>query len=136
MSNNSHLTTMIHILTLLASAEEPISSAMIAGSVNTNPVTIRRALGKLREAGLVQTVAGAAGGALLARPAEQIKLAELYYLEREEHFFGLHPSQPNPNCPVGRSIQGVLTDIYDHTERLVVEELSQVTIADILTQIW
>jgi len=135
MSNNSHLTTMIHILTLLANYDEPVSSSMIAGSVNTNPVTIRRALGRLREAGLVQTVAGAAGGALLARPADQINLAELYKLEREEHFFGMHPSQPNPNCPVGRNIQGILTGIYDHTEQLVVEELAQVTIADILKQI-
>ena len=126
---------MIHILTLLASFDEPVSSSMIAGSVNTNPVTIRRALGRLREAGLVQTVAGAAGGALLARPADQINLAELYRLEREEHFFGMHPSQPNPNCPVGRNIQGILTGIYDHTEQLVVEELVQVTIADILKQI-
>ena len=136
MSNNSHLTTMIHILTLLANYDEPVSSSMIAGSVNTNPVTIRRALGRLREAGLVKTVAGAAGGALLARPADQINLAELYKLEREEHFFGMHPSQPNPNCPVGRNIQGILTGIYDHTEQLVVEELAQVTIADILKQIW
>jgi len=127
---------MIHILTLLANYDEPVSSSMIAGSVNTNPVTIRRALGRLREAGLVQTVAGAAGGALLARPADQINLAELYKLEREEHFFGMHPSQPNPNCPVGRNIQGILTGIYDHTEQLVVEELAQVTIADILKQIW
>lgn len=126
---------MIHILTLLANYDEPVSSSMIAGSVNTNPVTIRRALGRLREAGLVQTVAGAAGGALLARPADQINLAELYKLEREEHFFGMHPSQPNPNCPVGRNIQGILTGIYDHTEQLVVEELAQVTIADILKQI-
>lgn len=135
MSNNSHLTTMIHILTLLANSEEPVSSSMIAGSVNTNPVTIRRALGRLREAGLVETISGVAGGAVLARPAAQISLAELYQLEREEHFFGLHPSQPNPNCPVGRSIQGILTGIYDHTEQRVVEDLSQVTIADILQQI-
>lgn len=135
MSHNSHLTTMIHILTLLASFDEPVSSSMIAGSVNTNPVTIRRALGRLREAGLVQTVAGAAGGALLSRPAEQINLAELYRLEREEYFFGMHANQPNPNCPVGRNIQGILMGIYDHTEQLVVEELAQVTIADILKQI-
>ena len=59
---SSKLTVGVHILTLLASSPgEPLTSEYIAGSVNTNPVVIRRLLGLLREAGVV-VIHGAAYG--------------------------------------------------------------------------
>ena len=70
---NSKLTVGIHILTLLASSPgEAQTSEYIAGSVNTNPVVIRRLLGLLREAGIVESQGGHGGGWRLQRPAERI----------------------------------------------------------------
>ena len=69
---------MVHVLALLASTDEPLSSSWIAQSVNTNPVVIRQVVGQLRDAGLVITTPGCTGGARLARDAAQITLDDVY----------------------------------------------------------
>jgi DNA-binding IscR family transcriptional regulator len=135
MSTNSQFSIMVHILTLIACSDDPLSSAYISGSVNTNPVTIRRMVGELRVAGLVDTIPGSNGGTVLAKSPEQINLGEVYQLVKSETFFGLHPNQPNPYCPVGRNIQGVLKDLFTETDYLVYALLEKITIADILKQV-
>ncbi|HEX3447028.1 MAG TPA: Rrf2 family transcriptional regulator, partial [Isosphaeraceae bacterium] len=63
---SSKLSVGVHILTLLAlKPDEPVTSACIAGSVNTNPVVIRRLLGLFREAGFVESKNGVGGGWVL-----------------------------------------------------------------------
>ncbi|HEY4389291.1 MAG TPA: Rrf2 family transcriptional regulator, partial [Ktedonobacteraceae bacterium] len=62
ISTNSQFAVAIHTLTLIAQAgDEPITSEYIAGSVNTNPVFIRRILGLLSRAGLVASQPGVGG---------------------------------------------------------------------------
>lgn len=135
MSKNSQFTIMVHVLTLLASIEAPLSSTLIAGSVNTNPVVIRQIIGHLREAGLVETVPGSTGGAILSRDATQITLSDVYRLVKADTFFGLHPNVPNPHCPVGRNIQAILIDIFDQMDTLIASALGDITIADIVERV-
>lgn len=135
MSTNSNLTVAVHILTLLSLAEDPLSSSYIAGSVNTNPVTIRQMIGLLRDAGLVETLPGSTGGAVLRKPADSITLADVYQITKHDLPFGLHPNQPNPQCLVGRNIQNVLIDHFEETDRLIVEKLSRTSIQDILDRV-
>ena len=122
---------MVHVLTLLAKMNTPVSSKMIAGSVNTNPVVIRQIIGHLRDAGLVETIPGSTGGARLKRPADQITLGDIYDLTKAETFFGLHPNEPNPHCPVGRNIQAVLIDTFSQMDALIASALTGITIAEI-----
>lgn len=126
---------MVHVLTLLAGADRPLSSAWIAGSVNTNPVVIRQVVGHLRTAGLVKTLPGSTGGARLNMDAEQITLGDVYQLVKADTFFGLHPSDPNPHCPVGRNIQGVLVDVFDQMDELIAGALAEITIADVVQRV-
>ena len=85
-----------------------MTSDYIAGSVNTNPVVIRRILALLARASLVRTQEGARGGTTLARPAEQIDLLAVYRAVEGGGLFALHPQPPNPACPVGCNIQAAL----------------------------
>ena len=126
---------MVHVLTLLAGADRPLSSAWIAGSVNTNPVVIRQIVGQLRAAGLVETLPGSTGGARLKQDAGQITLGDVYQLVKADTFFGLHPSEPNPYCPVGRNIQGVLVDVFDQMDELIAGALAEITIADVVQRV-
>jgi Rrf2 family protein len=131
---SSKLSVAIHILTLLAlTPDQAQTSEYIAGSVNTNPVVIRRLLGLLREAGVVESQGGHGGGWRLVRPAERITLLDvLRTVEPEGEAIALPRSEPNPLCSVGRNIQVVLTGVYGEVERRMDEQLARTTIAGIL----
>ena len=79
MQISSRFSVGVHVLTLLASnpAGELLTSDRLANSVNTNPVVIRRILGQLKKAGLVE-VRAAAGGTYLRRDPATITLLDVY----------------------------------------------------------
>lgn len=124
----------VHLLTLLAMFEggEPLPSGYMAGSVNTNAVVVRRVLGALREAGLARSQEGAGGGWYLARSPREITLLDAYRAVEGEPLFSLHNRQPNPACPVGRNIGGVLEDVFGEAESAMERRLAETTIAGML----
>jgi Rrf2 family protein len=133
MKTNTRLAVATHILTLLAQSDDaPMTSEYIAGSVNTNPVVIRRVLGSLRRARLVASQGGNGGGWRLAGDPEAITLADVYAAVEDESLFPLHHRPPNPNCPVGRHIQDALTRRFDDAAAAMKEELARSTVADML----
>ena len=133
MSISSRSAVGIHVLTLLAqSGEEPLSSEVMAGSVNTNAVVIRRELGLLRQAGLVRSQEGSGGGWRLARNPKRITLLDVYRAVEKEKLFSLHNQQPNPACRVGRSIQGALEGVFGDAEAAMERRLRETTIEDVL----
>ena len=127
MSVGTHLLTIFALKPGLA-----LTSELLAGSVNTNPVVVRRLLGSLREAGIVDSRPGVSGGwTLLVDPAQITLLDVLRAVDPQDAFFALHRAQPNPNCPCGLHIQGVLTEVYDAVEAGMNRQLAEVTIAAI-----
>lgn len=75
MNNDTRLAVAIHILALLSFAgSEYRSSDLLARSVNTNPVVVRRLTGRLKKAGIVDVRRGQ-GGTALARPPRRDKPA-------------------------------------------------------------
>lgn len=134
MVESARFRVAVHVLTLLAYEKGgPLTSDFVAGSVNTNPVVIRRILGLLGRAGLVSTTEGARGGTRLARPAERVTLADVYEAVESGSIFGRTRSDPNPRCPVGRSVRGVLASHVERLERDLVSGMQRVTVADVLT---
>src|ERR1700678_2698508 len=134
---SSKLTVGIHVLTALAlDCDEALTSEVIAQSVNTNPVVIRRLLGSLREAGLVESKTGVGGGWSLIVDPERITLLDiLRAVEPHSEPFALHHSEPNPECPCGLYIQGALTEVYDKVREGMCRQLSDITVACIAGKI-
>ena len=123
----------VHVLTVLARhKDEKVKSETVAGSVNTNPVVIRRLLGQLSQANLVESQTGAAGGTRLARCPKEITLAEVYKAVSCGEVFALHGRSPDQNCPVGRNIEAVLCSLQKEIDRSVGEKLSQYTLQSVL----
>ena len=133
---NCRFTVAIHVLCLLAAQHpHPLTSDFIAGSVNTNPVVIRRLLGLLRRAGLVKSQPGVSGGwELVAKPGN-ITLGGLYQIVRPGAVFAMHRQQPNVLCPVGRNIQRGLGAHYQKAQAAMEAELDRTTIADVLRDV-
>lgn len=129
---NSRLAVAIHILTLLAAnPHKQLTSDFIAGSVNTNPVVIRRISGMLKKAGLLTSQVGVAGATLTKDPAE-ISLLDIYrgVQKKDEPLFALHDS-PNPNCPVGKNIQGTLNETFGSVQKAMENELASKSLKDV-----
>jgi Rrf2 family protein len=131
-STNTQFSVAVHVLTYLASAgaHRPVSSDELSTSTNTNPVYVRRVLGPLRDAGLVSARQGSNGGWSLARAADSIGLDEVWtLLQGDKPVLGLHG--PSPQCPVGRDVAPLLTDIDAGVAAAVQAELATRTIADL-----
>jgi Rrf2 family protein len=126
-----------HILTVLALQDgAPLTSEEIACSVNTNPVVIRRLLGLLRDAGYVDAKQGIGGGWVLRVEPKRITLHDvLLAVEPQCETFSLHRSEPNHECPVGRHIQDVLTEVYDEIKEGMAKQLSRSTIATLVKRL-
>lgn len=134
MKISSRFSVAVHVLTLLAiSPTSHNTSEWIAGSVNTNPVIIRNVLGKLKKAGLVNVRSGI-GGAYLNKALSDITLFDVYQaveVVRKENLFHLHEN-PNPKCPVGANIQGVLQQILLQAQFALEDVLAKVTLEQLV----
>lgn len=137
VSANSRMSLAVHVLTWIAfdrrgTDKEIATSARIATSVNTNPVVIRRSLGELRKAGLVQATRGRDGGWTLTRDAADITLLDVYLAVGGEPIFAMHTTPPDAECYVGFGIQPVLTRVYADATASLCSTLKNTTIADVL----
>ncbi|CAM4515838.1 Rrf2 family transcriptional regulator [Paenibacillus polymyxa] len=127
---STHFSVSVHCLLLLSlSAPERITSAHIAGSVNTNPVVVRRILGGLKKAGLVNSSPGTRGF-YLAKPSSEITLAMIYQAAKDEGpLFPIH-GNCNPDCEVGLHIDSLLTNLYQVAEAKVEQFFASITLED------
>lgn len=106
------------------------TSADIAAHAGTNPVVVRRVLGRLREAGLVTSEKGHAGGWRLARPPQQITLADIY-LALDERLVDARDEAGHSDCALEHALQHKVASVLEEIETLLTRRLSEMTIADL-----
>ena len=105
-----------------------VTSNFIAGSVNVNPVIIRRILGQLKEAGLVVVEAGV-GGASVKKELSDITLFDIFQAVEcvNGELFHFHEN-PNPDCPVGSTIHSVMDAELKGIEWAMERQMRSVTL--------
>lgn len=134
MTISSRFAVAIHALSLLELNKDGVNTSdYIASSVNTNPVVIRRILGRLSKAGIVQVRPGVAG-TRLARPASELTLLDIYRaveVVEEDALFSIH-EKPNINCPVGKHIQESIEPVFSAAQRAMEQTLEKVCLQDIV----
>lgn len=136
MPTSSRFVVAVHALTALAVSDgTPMRSADLAASANTSAVVIRGLLSRLHQSGLTKSQLGAGGGALLAVPAANIRLLDVYKAVEDTRLFTLHRLQPMDRCAVGGNIQDALRPVLDRASAAMETELASVTIADIATDV-
>lgn len=123
----------VHVLAVLAYKEgDPVTSELLAGSVNTNPVIVRRLLLALQKGHLVETRKGAGSGSRLSRSAARINLADVYRAVEAEDPFSMPARRPNQSCPVGQCIRTALETIFTSTQHALEAELAKTSLADVV----
>jgi Rrf2 family protein len=120
-----------HALAVLAQSREGYPSAYVASSVNTHAVFLRRILGDLVAAGLVEAREGRTGGYRLARPAGRITLAEVYRAVEPAGPLAASPAEPNARCPVGAGMRQAFAETADAASRGLLAALRGRTVADL-----
>ncbi|MCV9884965.1 Rrf2 family transcriptional regulator [Metabacillus halosaccharovorans] len=137
MSISSRFAVGIHILALIELNKEGItSSEFLASSVNTNSSVIRKLMGMLKNAGLIEVKPGVAG-AKLAKELSDITLFDVYRavnVVQEKELFSVHDN-PNPKCPVGRNIQNTIEPLFTSAQLAMEKVLRSVTLEDVVKDI-
>lgn len=134
MQISSRFTLAVHIFACIDTFQDDykVTSDFLAGSTNVNPVIVRKILGQLKAAGLVDVARGS-GGASIARPLDEITFLDIYRavecVENGE-LFHFHEN-PNPECPVGKNIHLILDEKLDRVQTAMERELASITLADV-----
>lgn len=131
MKRNSRLSLALHTLGhMAAEPERARTSADIAAHAGTNPVVVRRVLGRLRQAGLLTSEKGHAGGWQLARTPQEITLADVY-LALDERLVATDDEDDAPNCSVENALRRRVSTVMQDIERTLIERLAATTIAEV-----
>ena len=135
MQISSRFTLAVHIFACIDTFQEDykVTSDFLASSTNVNPVIVRRILGQLKAAGLVEVARGS-GGASIPKPLYEISFLDIYHAVEcvdNGELFHFHEN-PNTACPVGRNIHAVLDDKLLRVQKAMEDELASITLEDVI----
>src|SRR5208282_1758727 len=130
MRTSCRFAMAVHVLAVLAYKEgDRVTSAFLAGSINTNPVIVRRLLLALQRARLVETGKGAGSGSRLSRSPGRINMAQIYRAVEESEPFATPSRKPNAACPVGHCIRETLDKVFASAEAALERDLEKTSLA-------
>ena len=134
MQISSRFTIALHVFACLDEfqGQFKLTSDLLAGSVNVNPVVIRKILGQLKSAGLVNVARGA-GGASIAKPLSEITFLDVYNAVEcveDGQLFHFH-ERPNEACPIGRNIHAILDAKLQRVQNAMERELASITLEEV-----
>ncbi|QTU83285.1 Rrf2 family transcriptional regulator [Carnobacteriaceae bacterium zg-C25] len=131
ISNRFSIAIHVCVFIGLHQQKQKVTSAILAETVNVNPVVIRRILQQLKSADIIHVSRGV-GGAQLAKEPECITLKDIYYAVESNgksgQLFSIH-SQNNKDCPFGQSIEHKLVDTFDDIQQTLDAKLETMTLA-------
>ncbi|MGZ3691350.1 MAG: RrF2 family transcriptional regulator [Pseudobdellovibrio sp.] len=132
---NQQFATAVHILTALACNKELMSSDVLATSVNTNPVVIRRLLSMLTKNKLVVTTRGKSGGVKLAKEPSQINLKDVYLAVSPSESIAPRNKSPHKECAVSCAMFSIMTGIADGANKATLKYLESHKLSDLSKKI-
>ncbi|SDY42395.1 Rrf2 family transcriptional regulator [Eubacterium barkeri] len=134
MQISSRFTLAVHILDCIDTFKDAykVTSGFLASSTNVNPVIVRKILGQLKAAGLVEVTRGS-GGASISKPLKDITFLDIYRAVEcvgNGELFHFHDN-PNIECPIGKNIHFILDDRLIQVQNAMEKELESITMEDV-----
>ena len=138
MQISSRLTIAVHILAVIdyLGDDAKVTSSVLAGSIGVNPVIVRTVMGRLKEAGIIESSQGKSG-ITLAKDLRDVTFYDLYKAVdavNDDGMFHFHEN-PNPECPVGRNIHMAMDDRLIRIQKAMEDEMRNITVAEVTTDI-
>lgn len=120
----------LHAMALLAKHDGGrLSAVEIAEALHASEHTLAKVLQRLSRVGLVQSVRGPNGGFVLGKPADEVRLIEIY--ESVEGPLGeagcllKAPVCSGQGCVLGRLVESVHRQVADFFARTTLSELAE-----------
>ena len=117
----------------MAENTEAVTSEALAQCLDTNPVVVRRTMGYLREAGIVTSDRGHAGGWRIRADLGSVSLRQLHEALGEPAVFAIGNRSGTPECLVEQTVNAALADSLAEVEALLLKRFSEITLADLAT---
>lgn len=135
-AKNVQFSVAVHMMAALGHYYgKEIRSEKLASSIKADPSFVRKTLSKLAKAGLVVTARGRYGACSIARRPEEITLLEIYQASGAPTAFAIHDYPVEMACPTSVHIKPCLVGLLDRIQASVEETLSQITLAEVVTDI-
>lgn len=131
MKRDSRLSSVLHALLHMAEQDGPVTSETLAQCLGTNPVVVRRTMGYLREAGIVTSDRGHAGGWRIHADLGAVTLLQLHEALGEPAMFAIGNRNQTPECLVEQSVNAALEGTFAEAEALLLKRFSEITLADL-----
>ncbi|AFC86598.1 Rrf2 family transcriptional regulator [Frateuria aurantia] len=131
MNRDSRLSSVLHALLHMAEQEGPVTSETLAQCLVTNPVVVRRTMGYLRQAGIVTSERGHAGGWRIHADLGSITLRQLHEALGEPAMFAIGNRNEAPDCLVEQVVNTALEGTLAEAEALLLKRFAEITLADL-----
>jgi DNA-binding IscR family transcriptional regulator len=131
MKHDSRLSSVLHALLHMAEHDGPMTSEVLGQCLGTNPVVVRRTMGLLRDAGLVTSDRGHAGGWRIAVDLSTVTLRQLHEALGEPAIFAVGNRNERPECLVEQSVNAALDGAFAEAEALLLTRFADITLASL-----
>lgn len=138
MRINAKCSTAVHLLLMIAvlPPHRKMTSESLAASAGCNAVEIRKLLGSLKRAGIIDVARGT-GGATLKRSPRDITLLDIHAAvdaSSLDALIGMH-AHAHEQCPFGRNIYGLLAAPYAEIGDAVRNKMRSITLEQLLRRL-
>jgi len=113
---------------------KPVTSSDLTASVRAHGSQVRSVLSKLVKAGLVVTSRGRNGFSSLSRPANKIRLLEIYKAVEAPPVFSIHEYPEEKTCRTSCTHQEAMAELLEDTQRAFETRLGQRMLSEIVAK--
>lgn len=131
MKRDSRLSSVLHALLHMAERECAMTSEDLAKCLATNPVVVRRTMGFLRDAGIVTSDRGHAGGWRITADLNTVSLRQLHEALGEPALFAVGNRKEAPECLVEQTVNAALDQSFADAEALLLARFGEITLSDL-----
>ena len=116
----------------LNSREQPLSIKAITENENLSPIFLEQIFTKLKQAKIINSIRGAKGGFLLAKPPDKITVREIF--EAVDENIDITPCAGNDSkeTDCGRQEECVCSGFWKDTSEKMLDYFSSITVDDII----